>query len=254
MPTQADLDAIRWYHEFDFPGRLTARSREPDVADHRRIWAFIETQLASVDLAGKSVLDIGAWDGYFSFLAERRGAMAVLAADDMSQNWGSGAGIETAKTLFQSRIETKLDQSVYALGALNRTFDVIFCFGVYYHLLDPLLAFAQIRHCCHDESLVLFEGDIRTDRHDLSATYGFGDSRLPAFLPTEPLLRQMLAASYLRVEKIAFQRDGHVWKSAVKAALRQPHKERVFVAARPFRGANALHEYAPPYGLKVYGA
>ena len=33
------------------------------------------------DLRGKSVLDIGAWDGWFSFEAERRGAARVVALD-----------------------------------------------------------------------------------------------------------------------------------------------------------------------------
>ena len=32
-------------------------------------------------LAGQSVLDVGAWDGFFSFEAERRGAARVVATD-----------------------------------------------------------------------------------------------------------------------------------------------------------------------------
>src|SRR5262249_61156859 len=40
------------------------------------------------DLSGKTVLDIGAWDGYFSFEFERRGAH-VLAIDTYA--WDHGA-------------------------------------------------------------------------------------------------------------------------------------------------------------------
>ena len=52
-------------------------------------------------LAGQSVLDIGAWDGFFSFEAERRGASRVVAADHYSwhgRGWGSKAGFELART------------------------------------------------------------------------------------------------------------------------------------------------------------
>jgi tRNA (mo5U34)-methyltransferase len=37
-----------------------------------------EQILASLDLAGKRVLDIGTWDGFFSFVCERRGAEVVV--------------------------------------------------------------------------------------------------------------------------------------------------------------------------------
>ncbi len=45
---------------------------------------MLEAELASLrlpDLRGKSVLDVGAWDGYYSFLAERAGASRVVALD-----------------------------------------------------------------------------------------------------------------------------------------------------------------------------
>ena len=73
---QARIDALPWYHEFDFGGGLHARSRSPEAPGHRRVWAFIERQLDQVDFRGKSVLDIGCWDGYWSFQAERRGRRA----------------------------------------------------------------------------------------------------------------------------------------------------------------------------------
>ena len=69
---QAELDAVTWYHEFDFGNGLRTRTHSPDIALHRRMWAFVRAQLARVDFRGKSVLDIGAWDGYWSFFAEER--------------------------------------------------------------------------------------------------------------------------------------------------------------------------------------
>ena len=44
------------------------------------------------DLTGRTVLDIGAYDGFYSFEAERRGAKDVLATDSWTWNWpGSDA-------------------------------------------------------------------------------------------------------------------------------------------------------------------
>lgn len=251
--TQSDLDRIRWYHEFDFLEGLTARSQEPDVADHRAVWRFIEAALAEIELKGKSVLDIGCWDGYFSFLAEKRGAGSVLAADDFSQNWGTGEGIALTRKLLNSQVEVAPTQSIYELSRLNRRFDVIFCFGVYYHLLDPLLALAQIRHCCHENTLVLLEGDVWTNSSALSALYGFGSSQHPAFLPTESLLIRLLETSYLRVEKTDWQRTGRGWKGLLKKLIGKQHKERALFHCRPFAGRNPIHEYSAPFGLAQYG-
>ena len=73
---------------FEFPNGLVARSNTAeDIGSHRRIWSFIEKELDKIDFAGKTVLDLGCWDGYWSFYAERRGAKHVLATDDRTQNW-----------------------------------------------------------------------------------------------------------------------------------------------------------------------
>ena len=65
-----------WWHSIDVgfgvttPGAKTA--------------AFLEEESASLelpDVEGLSVLDIGAWDGFYSFLAETRGAARVVACD-----------------------------------------------------------------------------------------------------------------------------------------------------------------------------
>src|SRR4051812_27152592 len=76
-----------WYHEIDFGDGVRSRPAHP----HRDVWAAIEQFLGPVDFKGKSVLDIGCWDGKWSFLAEQRGAASVLATDDNSQHWSKVA-------------------------------------------------------------------------------------------------------------------------------------------------------------------
>lgn len=85
MVTQVQLDRLRWFHDFDFPRRLKARSADGDNAVcHRLLWQVMTDRLKSVDFKDKTVIDVGCWDGYFSFLAEELGARRVLAVDDYS--------------------------------------------------------------------------------------------------------------------------------------------------------------------------
>jgi len=57
------------------------------------------------DLAGMTVLDIGAWDGYFSFEFERRGAKRVLAIDTYAWDRGGLECFLLAHEHFKSRVE-----------------------------------------------------------------------------------------------------------------------------------------------------
>ena len=136
----ADVAAIRWYHTIDLGGGLITKGI--DDSSYR---------LARLDLpnslAGRSVLDIGAWDGFFSFEAERRGASRVVASDHYSWHgpgWGSKRGFELAREALGSKVEDididVMDLSPDRIG----TFDVVFFFGVLYHLRHPLLALERV--------------------------------------------------------------------------------------------------------------
>lgn len=257
---QERVDEIQWYHEFDFGGGLKAQSLTPDAASHRKVWRFIEQQLDNVDFHDKTVLDIGAWDGYWSFLAERKGAKYVLASDDVSQNWSDGRGLPLAKELLRSSVYIDQNLSVYDLASLNRKFDVVMCLGIYYHLLDPFYAFAQIRHCCHPSTLVLLEGNVgRVAMRADEVRYTFGDSSLSSFVPSARALENLLKLAYLRVESQAWLRPGSFLR--VRGLVQHLRRfktisttfiDRAFTICTPFEGVNALHTYEPPFNLGNY--
>lgn len=193
---QARVDRVPWYHEFDFGNGIRATAKADDPDGHRRITAFIDRELAAVDFRGKTVLDIGCWDGYWSFYAERRGAKHVVAADDFSQNWSSADGVNLAKELLGSDVEIVPDQSIYDLTRLGRTFDIVLCLGVFYHLWDPFHSFAQLRHCCHTGSVLALEGNVSYGMPPSSVYYtaAYPHSR---FTPTGEALDELLRAAYL---------------------------------------------------------
>ena len=96
---------------------------------------------------GLSVLDIGAWDGFFSFECERRGASRVVAADYFSwhgSGWGTKAGFTLARDVLGSKVED-VDIDVMDLTPERvGTFDLVLFLGVLYHLRHPLLALERV--------------------------------------------------------------------------------------------------------------
>jgi tRNA (mo5U34)-methyltransferase len=147
---QARVDGIRWWHSIDLGHGIVTKG--VDSAQTQRLARL----RLPADLSGRSVLDIGAWDGFFSFEAERRGASRVVASDFYSWHgtgWGTGqgkAGFQLAREALRSRVEDVdvdvLDLSPARLG----TFDVVFFLGVLYHLPNPLLALERVASVATD--------------------------------------------------------------------------------------------------------
>ncbi len=131
---------ITWYHSIPLPYGIVT----PGIDDSPR---RAPTLGIPDDFTGKSVLDVGAWDGFFSFESERRGAARVLATDHFcwsGEGWGTRAGFDLAREALGSRVEDKdidvMDLSPEAVGV----FDVVLFLGVLYHLRHPLLALERI--------------------------------------------------------------------------------------------------------------
>jgi tRNA (mo5U34)-methyltransferase len=94
------------------------------------------------DLRGLRVLDVGAFNGCFSFECERRGAAEVVAMDLQDAH---SLGIDTLISLLGSRVRFE-QGSVYNLDpATLGEFDVVLFLGVLYHLRYPLLALDKLR-------------------------------------------------------------------------------------------------------------
>jgi tRNA (mo5U34)-methyltransferase len=246
---QAEIDRIDWYHEFDFGNGLHAQSRIENLEGVRQIWRFIETHLDRLDFTGKSVLDVGAWDGFWSFYAERRGAASVLATDDRSQNWARGTGLSLARELLGSNVEVQQQVPIYELASLNRRFDLILCLGVFYHLRDPFYGFTQLRHCCHANTIVAIEGELAWSGVTRNEVRYFYNNWLE-FLPTESALTALLRSAY-------FEIDSPVWlhehpPSGSGSAPADVQTDRAFFICRPFVGANEMYVYKPHFGLHVH--
>jgi tRNA (mo5U34)-methyltransferase len=125
-----DLLAKGWYHSFEFPDGSVIDGYMPLAVQRERYARYPIPD----NLSGKRVLDIGAWDGWFSFETERHGAQTI--AIDCVQ----------LPTFLQvhRKLSSKVDYRVldfYELPYANLgTFEVVFFLGILYHLRHPLLA------------------------------------------------------------------------------------------------------------------
>jgi tRNA (mo5U34)-methyltransferase len=161
-----------WWHSIDLGGGLVT----PGVQPHE----FLKARLRSLqlpDVHGKTVLDIGAYDGFYSFAVERLGAARVVALDHYvwslelaahikywndckergvapelyhtTPHWRptelpGKRGYDTAHLALDSRVETVVADFMTADVSALGTFDVVLFLGVLYHLENPLQAVRRV--------------------------------------------------------------------------------------------------------------
>lgn len=123
-------------------------------------WAPICDYPIPADLTGKAVLDVGSWDGYWTWEALKRGASFVQAIDDFSDEMGPlNAGRKNEwhtwdlcrDALGYTDEQCKREElSVYKAEWFCRDYDVILFFGILYHLKHPLLALEKLRSVCRE--------------------------------------------------------------------------------------------------------
>jgi tRNA (mo5U34)-methyltransferase len=117
-----------WFHTFALaPGIYTAGI----ARDH----GYRLAVLGADRFTGRSVLDVGAFDGFYSFLAEARGTRRVVAVDNawVRARFGvtleSGGGFRAIAELLGSRVEYRRMDALDA-RELGERFDVVLCFGI----------------------------------------------------------------------------------------------------------------------------
>lgn len=154
MTAQSALQpsAITWFHSFALPGGENVEGIRP-----LKLLRAEADLILPPDLSGRTVLDIGAWDGFFSFEAESRGASDVLATDHFcwsGAGWGTKAGFDHVHTRLGSNVRS-VDVDVPDLdpNVLGR-FDHVLLLGVLYHVKDPYRCLEAAAAMCSDHLVV----------------------------------------------------------------------------------------------------
>jgi tRNA (mo5U34)-methyltransferase len=156
----AQVQRYFWFHSIDLGHSVVT----PGNKSLKVLRAEADAIFAPLDLRGKSVLDIGAWNGYFSFEAKRRQAERVLATDHhcWSPEINGRATFELARTVLKLDVEA-LDVDVPDLAPERvGQFDVVLFLGVFYHLVDPIRALQNLASLTRDVAVIETHLDLHT--------------------------------------------------------------------------------------------
>jgi tRNA (mo5U34)-methyltransferase len=134
------VQTIKWYHSFNFPCGVSVTGYDPSEANFQRMMKYMP------EVKDKTVLDIGAWDGFYSFKMKTLGAKRVLATDHFCWNgdgWGNKKGFSIAKKLLNADVEDLEIDIPYITPETVGMWDIVLFLGVLYHRTD---FFESFRH------------------------------------------------------------------------------------------------------------
>lgn len=146
----ARAEGRTWFHTFTFEGGVTIAGYDP-TGRKANLFGLPPS------LAGKRVLDVGTYDGFFAFEAARRGA-DVLATDKFSWDWHESDARENFELIREFTGLPVRDQTIavedLSPDLIDGTYDVVLFYGVLYHAPDPLGYLKAIRSVTGEYALI----------------------------------------------------------------------------------------------------
>ncbi len=144
VAANAEMAAGSWWHSIDLGEGLIT----PGVHSNEELRGNYALFKLPDDLRGKSLLDIGCWDGFYSFEAERHGARVTSVDCWRPENFFK------ARKALNSQAEFH-ELNVYEVTKERLgSFDIVFFLGVLYHLRHPLLALEQVCEVTRDFAVI----------------------------------------------------------------------------------------------------
>ena len=128
------VEQVNWFHQIDLGNGIVTPGPDPTPSKVERVGL-------PVDLSGRTVLDIGTWDGAFCSRrsgAERHECWPPTRTSGRAGSGGLERGVRAGPGALGSRVEDRLVDVMDLDPADVGTFDVVLFLGVLYHLRDPL--------------------------------------------------------------------------------------------------------------------
>jgi tRNA (mo5U34)-methyltransferase len=157
---QSRVAEFQWHHSIELGGGVVT----PGGKSLAICSAEANLIFDRVDLSGRTVLDIGAWNGFFSFEAKRRGARRVLATDSYCWSHPDFRGRETfdiARSALGADVDAReIDVAELSPEAVGE-FDIVLYLGVFYHRHDAIESLARVAPLAKDVLIVETHLDLR---------------------------------------------------------------------------------------------
>ncbi len=156
-----------WFHRLDLGQGVVTPGRVDPARNLPRL------RLPS-KLAGLTVLDVGAWDGFYSFEAERRGAARILATDSFcwdGEGPGTKSGFDLAREALSSKVEDRIIDVLELSPERVGVFDLVLFLGVLYHMRHPLLALEKVFSVTRERCILETHVDLLGGRRPAAVFY-----------------------------------------------------------------------------------
>lgn len=153
---------LNWFHTMNLPaedGVVTT----PGIVKHTTADQATNRFGMMTDYAGATVLDIGCYDGFFSFEAERRKAGKVIAIDPLqpcSRMKHTADGFRLAHSCYRSNVQFyDISLAEYARRSSGGRYhigmvDVSLYYGVLYHTDAPLAELKLLRKVTRHHAII----------------------------------------------------------------------------------------------------
>jgi len=143
----------KWFHSIDF-GDIASQGRfQPGHPQNITLYGFMDL-IQHINLAGASVLDVGAVDGLASFGMKAKGAVRVSATDSVDKTtFRRAREFLNLDIHYHPRTQLRDFPKIFPKGS----FDLILCAGVIYHMLNPVSAFLECRKVIKEEGFLIME-------------------------------------------------------------------------------------------------
>ncbi len=204
------IQELSWYHTIDLGNGLVT----PGQYDHR---PYLERYKLPTDCSGKTVLDIGAASGFFSFEFERRGAQVTATdlPDWMAHDFGPNYKLDQDLDIVDAYLHKPFDIAHRALNSQVKRkeiniydispqsvglFDIVFCGSVLIHLTDPIKALWKIAGVTKEKAIIATSIMPGTNQQPVAAMIGYnrGDGW---WEPTRSCLELMaISAGFVGIE------------------------------------------------------
>lgn len=146
-----------WWHTINFGDGVFSPGHKNQHAQ-----GIVSTALPT-DLADRTVLDVGCWDGRYSFEAEERGAAEVLAIDDgwqkefVRRRYGEeidpAQGIRTARKVLDSTVRFE-PIGLSELAGSGKEFDVTFYLGMVSRQVNPVQSLRVLHELTGETAII----------------------------------------------------------------------------------------------------
>jgi tRNA (mo5U34)-methyltransferase len=136
-----------WWHNIDLgDGVITPGTKGGEKNAEIEMWNKLGLP---EDMSGKTVVDVGCADGYFSFECEKKGAK-VTALDTPFTNCEQG--FYAARAALGSKVD--YIQRDICFPGITLKADIVLFLGVLYHVRYPLLALENIYRMTKDFAII----------------------------------------------------------------------------------------------------